>query len=270
MPIAKSKIEKIVNRKSPNRKSPYLVGPSKLDAMTDATLKITRIVQPYLFQNSAILTALPVKDVEMVHACTKTEWRKRGEVLFRQGEFPKGVFWLKCGKIKIFQETQTGQRQTMYIYSDGDIIAYRQLIAQEVNPVSAMLLEDAKVGLIPAQCFQELLNVSPFFARNILTALARDFTVWMNRTTVFTQYSVRRRVILALLILFEQYRLSGAAPGVVTMTRTELAEYVGASLETVVRTLNTLKANDLVHIYGRRILLPNPLGLVDILQAEDV
>lgn len=237
--------------------------------MTDPTLRIARTVQPYLFQNSFILMELPVKDIAMVHASIKTELRKRGDVLFRQGEFPKGAYWLQSGKIKIFQETLIGQRQTLYIYSDGDMIAYRQLIADEVNPVSAVLLEDAKVGLIPSEAFRELLHASPFFARNILTALAREFTIWMNRTTVFTQYSVRRRLVLALLILYEQYRRSGSPPGIVTMTRTELSEYVGATLETVVRVLNTLKASNLVHIHGRRILLPNPVGLLDILQAEE-
>lgn len=238
--------------------------------MTDPTLRIAQTVQPYLFQNSFILTDLPIKDIAMFQESVKPEARKRGDVLFRQGEFPKGTYWLISGKVKIFQETLTGQRQTLYIYSDGDIIAYRQLIAEEANPVSAVLLEDATVGLIPSETFRELLNASPFFARNILTALAREFSIWMNRTTVFTQFSVRRRLILALLILYEQYRRSGSPPGVVTMTRTELSEYVGASLETVVRILNTLKANNLVNIHGRRILLPNPIALVDILQAEDV
>jgi CRP-like cAMP-binding protein len=240
----------------------------KLVPMIDPTLRIARMVQPYLFQNSFVFTDLPVKDISLVQACIKTDRRKRGDLLFRQGEFPKGAYWVQSGKVKIFQETLAGQRQTLYIYSDGDIIAHRQLIAEEVNPVSAVLLEDATVRFISNERFRELLNASPFFARNLLTALARDFTVWMNRTTVFTQYPVRYRLMLALLILYEQYRRSGSPPGVVTMTRTELSEYVGATLETVVRVLNNLKTNNLVHIHGRRILLPNPIGLLDVLQAE--
>ena len=148
------------------------------------------------------------------------------------------------------------------------MIGYRQLIAGEANPVSAVLLEDATVGFIPGETFRELLEASPFFARNILTALAREFSVWMNRMTAFAQLPVRLRLVLALLILHEQYRQSGSPAGVVTMTRTELAEYVGTSLETVVRALHTLKSSNLVNIKGRRILLPDIMGLVDILQGE--
>lgn len=228
--------------------------------MIDPNLKIIQTIQPYLFQNGFILTNLPAKDLVQLQEGVRSESRKRGDVLFCQGAFPKGVYWLLSGKVKIFQETSDGQRQTHYIYSDGDLIGHRQFIAEEAHPVSAVLLEDGVVGFISGDTFRGLLNTSPHFARNILTALAREFTVWMNRMTVFSQFSVRRRLVLALLILYVQYRRSGLPSGVVTMTRSELAEYVGSSLETVVRSLNTLKSNQLISISGRRILLPDPIG----------
>ncbi len=236
----------------------------------DLNLRVGRTVQPYLFQNAFILTELPDKDLAMCQKLIKPERRKRGEVLFRQGIFPKGAFLLLSGKAKIFQQTPGGQRQTMYVYSEGDLIAYRQLIGEEPNPVSCILLEDAEVGFIPGESFRKMLDTSPFFARNVLTALAREFAVWMNRMTIFTQFPVRHRLILTLLILHEQYRRSGSPPGMVTITRTDLAEYVGASLETVVRTLNTLKSAGMVSIKGRSIYLPDPAGLVDILESKDI
>jgi CRP-like cAMP-binding protein len=104
----------------------------------------------------------------------------------------------------------------------------------------------------------------------VLSALARDFTVWTNRMTVFTKFPVRRRLILAMLILHEQYRTSGSPSGMITMTRTELAEYVGASLETVVRVLNTLKTKGLLQISGRRIQIMDPGALAAMFDEEEV
>ncbi|MBK9492231.1 MAG: Crp/Fnr family transcriptional regulator [Haliscomenobacter sp.] len=122
-----------------------------------------------------ILTNLPAKDLVQLQEGVRSESRKRGDVLFCQGAFPKGVYWLLSGKVKIFQETSDGQRQTHYIYSDGDLIGHRQFIAEEAHPVSAVLLEDGVVGFISGDTFRGLLNTSPHFARNILTALAREF-----------------------------------------------------------------------------------------------
>jgi CRP-like cAMP-binding protein len=236
--------------------------------MMDLKKKVAQATQPYLFQNSFIMTDLPQQDLLHIEKHAKPEFRKRGEWLFRQGTYPAGVYWLRAGKAKIFQGIEAGQRQTLYIYSDGDLIAYRQLIAGEPHPVSAILLEDSTVSLIPGDIFRGLLASSPFFTRNVLSALAREFTVWMNRMNAFKKYSVHHRLVLSLLILHEQYSKSGAPQGKITMTRTELAEFVGASLETVVRTLNKMKSKNLVSIKGRQITLQDPLTLVDILKKE--
>ena len=236
--------------------------------MSDLESRIARITQPYLFQNTFILTDLPAKDKLQFEQSVTEENRKRGDVLFRQGTYPKGVFWIVTGKVKILQETG-GQRQTMYIYSDGDLIGYRQLISDEANPVSAVLLENSLIRFIPGDIFKDMIEKSPLFARNVLTALAREFTIWMNRTTVFTQFPVRRRLILALLILYQQYLRSGSKNGVITITRTELAEYVGASLETVVRVLNTLKENHGLKIHGRTIQLMDPGAFADLVTTDE-
>ena len=237
--------------------------------MKDPYLRIDSATQPYLHQIGFMLTDLPVKDLEYLRESVKLENRKRGDVLFRQGAYPKGAFWVISGKVKIFQITSTGIRQTLYVFTNGDLAGYRQIITEEVYAVTAVLLEDSNIGFISNETFRRLLDTSPFFTRNVLNALAREFTVWMNRMTALVQFPVRLRLVLALLTLHEQYRRSGSPPGVITMTRTELAEYVGTSLETVVRALNALKSKGLVDIKGRRILLTDPIGLVDILQDEE-
>jgi len=235
-------------------------------AMSDSKLSIAHATKPYLFQNGFILADLPPDELKLILSSGEPIQGKRGEVLFKQGGFPASVIWLISGKAKIFQQTPGGQRQTLYVYSDADLIGYRQLIAEEAHPVSCILLEDSTYRLIPGETFRSFLNSSSFFARHVLTALTREFSVWMNRMTVFSQYSVRNRLVLALLILHEQYRMSGSTTGIFTMTRTELAEYVGASLETVVRSLNKLKSDGLVKIQGRNIRLPDPNGLLKMLK----
>lgn len=217
-----------------------------------------------------MMADLPDHELSIIKESAKAKSMKRGEVLFKQNTIPRSIVWLITGKAKIFQETPGGQRQTVYVYSDGDLIGYRQMIAGEVHPVTAVLIEDSTVMMIPVSTFRGLIDSSPQFAKNVLSALARDFTVWMNRMTVFSKFPVKRRLILALLILHEQYRLSGSPAGVITITRTELSEYVGASLETVVRVLNTLKSKNMVQISGRRIVLTDVNALADIMEKEEV
>jgi CRP-like cAMP-binding protein len=240
------------------------------DWMRDQDVALTKIISPYLFRNQEWMDKLPLSDKDWLRQHGKLKKLKRGEWLFKQGTIPRQVVWLISGKVKILQETPGGQRQTLYIYSNGDLIGFRQLIAEELHPVSAVLLEDAEVILIPAISFKKLMEVSPAFVQGLLLALARDFTVWMNRMTIFTKFPVRHRLVLALLILHEQYRLSGSVNGEITITRTELSEYVGASLETIVRSLHGLKGKDLVQIKGRHIQIMDVSGLLALLLTEDI
>jgi CRP-like cAMP-binding protein len=228
-------------------------------------IKIQQKVKPYILQTRLIFNDLPEKEKLALKKNAIPGSAKRGHYLFRQGTYPKGVYWLISGKAKIFQETPSGQRQTLYVYTDGDLIGYRQLIADVPHPVNSKWLEDASWLHIPADRFRSMIRDSPLFARTMLTMLANEFTVWMNRMTVFTQFAVKDRLILALLILHEQY--GADSDGVaITFTRTELAEYVGASLETVVRALNKLKAQKLVEIKGRVIKLNDVESLMEILK----
>ena len=226
---------------------------------------VSKITKPFLLQSGWVLTELPEAELAMLEKSGQAQSGKRGDQLFKAGGYPKGVYWLTSGKVKIYQDGAGGQKRTNYIYSNGDLVGFRQFIANEPHPVSATLLEDSDYIMIPGDTFRQLINSSSLLARNILTALAREFSVWMNRMTVYTTYSVRDRVILALLILSEQYHASGSPPGVITMTRTELAEYVGATLETVVRVLNKLKAEKLVRIEGRLIAIINVSDLARLL-----
>lgn len=221
------------------------------------------ITKPYLLHNAWVMTEMPAQERTLLNEHGNVKTGKRGEILFKAGGYPKAVYWLITGKVKIYQESATDQRSTNYIYSNGDLIAYRQLIANEPHPVYAAFLEDSTYMAIPADAFKRLISGSPVFARNMLTALAQDFTIWMNRMTMFSTYAVRERVIISLLILAEQYEASGSPRGVITITRTELAEYVGATLETVVRVLNKLKADGLVAVDGRKIAIASIEKLID-------
>src|SRR5690349_118635 len=104
--------------------------------MEDHHAKITKAIEPYLLHSGFILTDLPKKELERLRESAVVEKRKRGEILFRQGAYPKGAFWVMSGKLKIFQETPAGLRQTLYVYTDGDLAGYRQIIANEVYAVT--------------------------------------------------------------------------------------------------------------------------------------
>lgn len=74
-------------------------------------------------------------------------------------------------------------------------------------------------------------------------SLSHEFTVLTNRLNVFAQRGIKERLALALLILNEKFRTAENKDGIseIKMNRTDLANYVGTSLENLGRTLTTFK-----------------------------
>ncbi len=216
---------------------------------------IEQVISPYQFHHSAFAESLPASAADQLRRVITRLPVKKGEILFRQSSYARGVYLLECGKVKVYQEKTAGQRRIIHIYGNGDLLGYRPLFTDDIHSFTAEALEPCMVQFIPKDAFSALVAESPSFAQFMLKAISKEFAAWSNFQAAFESSPVRSRVALVMLILHEKYRLPGNTTAVIQFTRTDLAEYVGASLETVVRTLRDLKESGVVHIRGRRMLV---------------
>jgi CRP-like cAMP-binding protein len=182
---------------------------------------------------------------------------KKKKVLFRQGTFPNGIYWIRKGKVKVFQLNYDGSIQILFIYAEGELFGYRPILCNEYQPVSVAALEDCELGFISRNDFLDLLQESHSLSNQLLTSLSHEFTVLTNRLNVFAQRGIRERLALALLILNEKFRVPGSDQEVseIHMTRTDLANYVGTSLENLVRTINYFREKKLIRTKGKTIYI---------------
>ncbi len=222
------------------------------------------LISPFQFRHAATADHLPSAAAEHLRRGGVELRCKKGELLFRQGSPARGVYFLVSGKVKSFQEQKGGQRRINYVYSEGDILGYCPLFTNGIHRCSIEALEPCVFQYLPKDAFNSLISESPFFAQFMLRALSLEFSAWANFQAAFDANPARVRLALALLILHEKFRLPGNKTAVINFTRTDLADYVGASLETVVRLLRELKERGIVHVRGRRILVADLPNLMTI------
>lgn len=228
-------------------------------------------IEKYHFKTDSILEGLPVKEFRLLKQEMQRMEIKKGKVLYREGTYSKGAYILRKGKVKIYQTNKEGKEQIAYIYRKGEIMGYRPMLCDEPHPVSATSLEDCVISFIPEKYFLYALDESPVLARRLLTNLTHEFTVWINKLTLFAQQPVRERVALSLLIINEKYKNEkykkeekGHLPGYINLSREDLSNYVGTTIETLVRILRYLKDEKIIATSGRRIVLLKPKELEKI------
>lgn len=225
-------------------------------------------IKPFLFQYYFSKDKWGEQVTSIWEEKGETRIAPRKEVLFRQNQYGRGVFLLHSGKVKIYTTLPDGQCRILYLYSKGALIGYRQVISGEQYPVSAEVVEKSIISYLSAEIFLELTHTVPSFSASILEALSLEFTVWVNQISIFAHYPVRIRLCICLLILWYKYTHGGKTHQPISLSRSNIAEYVGASLETVVRHLKYLEDNGYIERNGRRLWVPVPVNLLDVIKGS--
>lgn len=216
-------------------------------------------IEKYHFKTESIFEQLSILESKKLKSAIVRKEVKKGNIIFREGTFSKGLYILKKGTVKIYQINSEGKEQIAYIYKKGEMMGYRPLLCHEKHPVNAAALEDCIFQLIPANTFISVLNQSPKLSRILLDHLSHEFTVWVNKISVFAQQPVLVRVGMALLILNEKYkRDKQLGPVIINLSRDDIANYVGTTVESLVRMFRFLKDKKIITSHGRKIAILRP------------
>lgn len=225
------------------------------------------LLEHFNFSSGIVMENMSHEDKEWLNLNAKVRRLKKKEVLFEQGDYPRGVYFITKGKLKAYKLNDTGKTQILFIFSKGEMFGHRPLLGEESHPLSVQALESTELLFIERERFLEHVRHSEQFSKQLLTGLCHGFTVYTNLLNLYSQQSVTKRLALILLILKDKYE-RGSEPGESThieLTRTDLANYVGTSLENLVRTLKDFQEKKLIDCKKRAIIINNVERLLKLL-----
>jgi CRP-like cAMP-binding protein len=218
-------------------------------------------IDQYHLKSHSFYDFLNEDEKEFVNRSSRRLEFKEKQVLFREGSHSKGVYIVKKGKVKIFKSNPDGKESIVYIYKKGDYFGYRPLLANEPHPASAVAIDNVVVTFVPVSIFNELIERSPAFTKKLLTGLSREFSVWINKVSVFSHHTVKERVALSLLILDRVYKRDNNKVTTISLNRDDFAGYVGTAKETLVRMLRVFKDEKIIETRSTKITVLRPKAL---------
>lgn len=223
-------------------------------------------ISQYFFSSSPVIGALNKSDVARFREHLRLKRMAKGKELYHEGSYPKAVYILKRGKVKIYHEGPSGTEKIIYLYSEGEMFGYRPLICGEKHPASAKTVEESSIYVLPAKQFLRVLSESTSLSNVLLKNLSHEFTVLVNLIGAFAQKSVKERTALSLLILREKYRKGDKGGAVyITLSRSDLASFVGTTIESIARIIRWLKDEKIIKTYGRHIVIVNERELLKLI-----
>lgn len=183
---------------------------------------------------------------------------RRGEVLFQADTPADYVYVVLFGSIKLLRTNIEGKERIMHVLLSGEMFGAAVALQQGVYPVTAAGLEHTGLIEIATPVFKSVFMKHPKVGQLLVAQLSdRIHQAHHDRVAVYD--SVDKRIAAFLVDLLErsrrQYGETTRIP--VPLTRQDIADRVGTTVETVIRTLSDWSKAGLVMTESKQIELPN-------------
>jgi len=188
--------------------------------------------------------------------------------LFREGDPATRAYILVEGVVKLSRLMRDGKQQVVGFRFAGDVLGYG---AGPDYPFDAELLTEGHVCRIERGRLDALLRLYPQMERRLLDLCLTELANTQEQLVTIGRRSAEARVASFLLGLAEVHRLRGVKPGELPlpMTRSDIGDFLGLTLETVSRSFASFKRKELIAEPGQhRLCILNSGALQRMTEGE--
>lgn len=189
-----------------------------------------------------------------------------GVLLFSEKSVPAGLFIVVSGEVKLSINSSDGKRLILSIAKAGDVIGLSAVLSGMPSEMTAEVLYPSRVAVIDRDQFLGFMARRPEVYQVVTQELSQQYKVACEQLrTVALAGSAPEK--LARLLLDWSGNGQKTEAGLrfrFSLTHEEIGEFIGASRETVTRTLSAFKNRRLVAFHGSMLEIPNRLALENI------
>jgi CRP-like cAMP-binding protein len=185
----------------------------------------------------------------------KRKYKKKSEI-FREGDFPLYLFYIEKGKVKTYKTNEDGKELIINLHNQGDFFGYVNLMRENSYMESSAALEDCEITLIPKTEFFKLIHQNRQVSQKFIKMLSDNIKENEDQLLKLAYNSVRKRVSECLIKFFDQSEDKNSKTGL-KISREDLSNMAGTSIETAIRTLSDFKDEKLIEISSGKIKILN-------------
>lgn len=184
-----------------------------------------------------------------------------GQALFHEGDPNPYVFNVVDGAVKLYRLLPDGRRQITGFLFQGDFLGLggrgaSSFTAEALTPLNACRFRRGD--------FDQLLNALPALEHRLVALAGDELMAAQEQIVLLGRKTARERLASFLTRLSERQVQLGGPEGQVhlPMTRLDIADYLGLTIETVSRVFTQFKTSGLIRLLpGNDVALPDPATL---------
>lgn len=180
------------------------------------------------------------EDLERLAAVATVRRWPEGATLFDEGDPADCFLVVTAGRIKVFKVTPEGRHLILEIFGPGDPVGAVAVYEERPYPATAEAMEDAEAVAVPRRDFFRLLDSHPTLVRGLLVAMTRRLVELTVRLAELTGGRVETRIARLFLKLADDLGRPSSDGTFIpfSLSRQELADLTGTSIETCIRIMS--------------------------------
>ncbi|MET1026516.1 MAG: cyclic nucleotide-binding domain-containing protein [Dongiaceae bacterium] len=197
---------------------------------------------------------------------------RSGDILIREGEPAVSLFNVVSGTVKLYKLLSDGRRQITGFLVPGDFLG---IALNKSYAYSAEAIDDVHLCRFDRGRFRTILTELPKLEHRLFEAACNELVAAQDQMLLLGRRTAIERVA-SFLVHWQQRSLHARTARVVSlpMSRGDIADYLGLTIETVSRTIGLLKRDKIISVTTRTgidILKPERLAvLAEVDCAEPV
>ena len=202
---------------------------------------------PIPFDSVPLLAALRKEDRQLLAPLCRMRGYEKGEVIFHEGEPADRIHFVHLGRVKIVKNAG-GRDVILEILGPGEPVGAVAVFERRPFPASAVAIEPSGLLSIPEREFFVLLESRPEMMRLVLAGLTYRLMMVNKRLADMTGSAEHRaaRLFLTLADRVGVPREGGGTVVPLPLSRQEIADLIGTTLETAIRLMSRWQKEEIV------------------------
>ena len=182
-----------------------------------------------------------------------------GVLLFSERTVPAGIFIVVSGEVKLSINSSEGKRLILSIAKAGEVLGLSSVLSGLPSEMTAEVLYPSRIAVVERDQFLGFMSRHPEVYQVVTQELSLQYKVACEQLrTVALSGSAPEKLARLLLEWSENGQKTEAGTRFrFSLTHEEIGEFIGASRETVTRTLSSFKTRRLVAFHGSMLTIPS-------------
>jgi CRP/FNR family transcriptional regulator, anaerobic regulatory protein len=190
---------------------------------------------------------------------------QKSERLYHAGEPFASIYAVRSGSVKTVNVTQDGQEQITGFYLPGEIIGMDG-IASGRHTNDAVALETSAVCEIPFAHLEELTMQLPNLQRRLFQIMSQEITNDQQLITLLGKNNAEARIAALMLSISARNHGRGLSADefYLPMSRGDIGNYLGLTIETVSRVMGKLHRKGIINLDKKHVVVKDREALHEI------